>query len=299
MAFWWRQSGVKIDRFFAITNPNRLQFAMIGTWASDLIELQALTNNEFDEEVLVRFLKARNGNIKQAAVMIKAYKTWRGTYDVDGLKIFRFFEFDAVQKIYPRAWHKTDKLGRPVLIMAHANVTIEKLWKVTNQERFIKFHVRENEKLQHYRLEACSKARRETVNQVVAVMDLKGFSMLEVGRGIGLIREIGQIDADYYPEMMGKILVINAHPIFSSFWGIFKQILPAETVKKITILGNCYYEVLRELVDDENIPEYLGGKSKVHSDDFGPWNDGNTLGYPIQEFEDYEKLDRAAAMKTK
>lgn len=72
--------------------------------------------------------------------------------------------------------------------------------------------------------------------------------------------------------------------------------MPKETVQKVTILGEGYYDELKEVIDEENIPEFLGGMSKVDSDDLGPWNDGSAAGFPIAEFEDYIKLDRAAVV---
>ena len=187
-----------------------------------LDQLRDQTKGEFDDFFLSKFLKARDNNPTKALTMITSYQSWRKAASIDEISKFRFPEHDLVFKIYPRIWHKTDKLGRPVWIKSHYNFNFEELMKVTTTERFVSNHIRENEKLQSYRLEACSVARGERVSQVVLIMDLKEFSLMEVYRALAVLKEIAQIDADYYPEMLGKIMVINAGVFFSTVWGVIK-----------------------------------------------------------------------------
>jgi CRAL/TRIO domain/CRAL/TRIO, N-terminal domain len=187
-----------------------------------LDELRNLTGSEFEDFLLTKFLKARDNNVQKAFTMISNYKTWRKTENIENIGDFRFPEYHHVHGIYPKIWHKTDKLGRPVWIKHHATFNVEQLLKVSTHERFVKHHIRENEKLQKYRFEACSVARGERVSQVVLIMDLKGFSLLEVARALSILKEVAQIDGDYYPEMLGKIMVINASMFFSTVWGIIK-----------------------------------------------------------------------------
>lgn len=59
------------------------------------------------------------------------------------LEDFDFPEYAEVMRIYPRIYHKTDKLGRPVYIERVGMVDVKKLWIATTSERMIKNHTYE------------------------------------------------------------------------------------------------------------------------------------------------------------
>lgn len=64
--------------------------------------------------------------------------------------------------------------------------------------------------------------------------------------------------------------------LFSTVWAIVKGFLDEKTAKKITIKGSGYKHDLLELVDADNLPEFLGGTCPLygtHRDGVGPWND--------------------------
>jgi hypothetical protein len=94
-----------------------------------------------------------------------------------------------------------------------------------------------------------------------------------------LVRSSFQISQDYYPETMGRLLVVNAPSSFTAIWTVVKPWLAKETVKKIDILGSNYKSVLLDVVEKDNLPEQFGGKCncageggcEVSSE--GPWMD--------------------------
>lgn len=91
--------------------------------------------------------------------------------------------------------------------------------------------------------------------------------------------------------------IINAPMLFTAVWSVVKQLLDEVTVKKIQIIGSNYKNVLRETIDEENIPDFLGGKCRCPGGcanaDIGyriltrPWNDNTVPGYPILEMEKF------------
>ena len=69
------------------------------------------------------------------------------------------------------------------------------------------------------------------------------------------------------------MFIINAPWYFSGIWGIVKVFLDQKVKDKIKIYGGEYYEALKEDIDEENIPEWLGGKCRHRlSENRGPWN---------------------------
>jgi len=92
-----------------------------------------------------------------------------------------------------------------------------------------------------------------------------------------LVRSSFQVSQDYYPETMGRLLVINAPSSFTAIWTVVKPWLAKETVKKIDILGNNYEKVLLDVVGEENLPEQFGGRCRCagkggcEMGNAGPW----------------------------
>ncbi|XP_059279071.1 phosphatidylinositol/phosphatidylcholine transfer protein SFH12-like isoform X2 [Lycium ferocissimum] len=92
-----------------------------------------------------------------------------------------------------------------------------------------------------------------------------------------VILQLQKIDNDYYPETLGEMFVINAGPGFRLLWHILKRFLDPETTSKIHVLGNNYQGKLLEIIDESELPDFLGGKCTCENDggclrsDKGPW----------------------------
>lgn len=83
--------------------------------------------------------------------------------------------------------------------------------------------------------------------------------------------------------------IINAPMLFTAVWTVCKQLMNAETVRKIQILGSNYKSTLLQTIDADNLPDFLGGTCKCpggcENADIGPWNDGTVPDYPIAKYE--------------
>jgi hypothetical protein len=74
--------------------------------------------------------------------------------------------------------------------------------------------------------------------------------------------------------MLGQLFIVNAPYLFKGVWTIVQAWLDEKTRKKISLMSTGHTEVLLELVDEDQLIEYLGGKNKVNLvDNVGPWND--------------------------
>lgn len=76
--------------------------------------------------------------------------------------------------------------------------------------------------------------------------------------------------------------------IFSAIWTVVKTFIDEKTRQKISICGSSYKKDLLKFVDEENLPDFLGGTCKcpegcAHSN-AGPWQK-----YPIEELEKENK----------
>ena len=138
--------------------------------------------------------------------MFLDFHEWRKSFGVDALRDqFEFPEFHVVAKAYPRFYHKTDKLGRPVYFEQIGSLDVKQLWSVTTVERMLKNHVYSYEKLIDYRLPACSAKKGEHMEQSCSILDLKGVSLSSFSSVYSTVKEISAIAQNYYHEILGNI----------------------------------------------------------------------------------------------
>ena len=77
-----------------------------------------------------------------------------------------------------------------------------------------------------------------------------------------------QIDEVNYPEVVEKIVLLNASLVFRMLWKALQVFIPDKTKEKVIMLGDDYMEVLESLVDRAYIPTCYGGDNLcVHKED--------------------------------
>lgn len=258
----------------------RLQF-LTASQQADLIKFKEDLGQNYDSQIhddnlLLRFLRARQFKLPAAVEMFTKSQEWRKSYGTEKiLQEFDFPEYLSVRTIYPRIYHKTDKLGRPVYIERVGQVDVKKLWAATTPERMLRNHVYEYEKLINYRFSACSAKSGRFFEQSTTILDLQGVNLSSFRDVYSLVTQVSSIGQDYYPELLGKMFIINAPMLFTATWVVIKQMLDERTVKKISIIGSSYKSQLLEYIDEENLPDFLGGTCKCKGGcsniDIGPW----------------------------
>ena len=117
-------------------------------------------------------------------------------------------------------------------------------------------------------------------------MDLKGFGLSMWNRNsIRIVKHFARLASDYFPEILGKMIAVNAPSLISGIWSLIKGWLDEKTRSKISILSSNYRNSLLEYCDIDQIPRFLGGTSDFElSDDIGPW----------KEYEVVDSLDPGA-----
>lgn len=80
------------------------------------------------------------------------------------------------------------------------------------------------------------------------------------------------LSQNYYPEMLEKLIIINAPMVFKGVWNIVKYWIDKKTRSKIEIHWGNPKEALLKYIDEDKIPIEYGGTC---SDDIllnkGPW----------------------------
>lgn len=255
---------------------------------SSLQERGSLRTRDTNTDLL-RFLRARSFDVAKARAMYEAMVEWRREIGADTIiETFKFPERKAIKEFYPHFHHKTDKCGRPVYIERYGQLQLEDLLRLTTLDRLLLYHIKEWEILIDCKFPACSRAAGRPILQSLTILDLKGVTMKHLNKPVrNFIQKITRIDQDYYPEYLGKMLIINAPTSFKAMWQLIKPWLDKNTPKKIEVCGLNYSAKLLELVESANLPEFLGGTCRCQggceNSDAGPWNESSYNPYPEEQ----------------
>ncbi|XP_055819458.1 phosphatidylinositol/phosphatidylcholine transfer protein SFH11 [Solanum dulcamara] len=234
-----------------------------------------------DYHTLLRFLRMRDYDLAKAKNMYLNYLKWREEFHVDEIsKELKFEEFNEVKKCYPHGFHGVDRYGRPIYIERIGRVNLSRLLEVTTIERFVKYHVSEQEKTLNWRYPACSLAAKKHIASTVSILDVKDVGISNFSKPARfLFLEIQKIDSHYYPETLHRLFIINAGSGFKVLWKAIKTFLDQRTLAKIQVLGGNYAKTILEVIDPSNLPSFLGGDCTCSDyggclfSDKGPWND--------------------------
>jgi len=261
------------------------------------------TNPPYDDAYLLRFLRARKFDLTKALQMWSNFIKWRQENNIDEIDQFAFTELEEVKKHYPHSYFRTDRKGRPIYIERVGQLKLQNLFKVTTQDRLVKYYCQSYERLLKDIFPGCSKAAGQPVAQTCTILDLKGGSMSmmssQVYNFVQLASKLGQ---DYYPEILGQMFIVNAPMLFTGVWAVIKPWIDEKTRNKIKILGSKYEKELFEVIDPQNLPDFLGGKVPATEygtnldNEQGPWvtaeNDERRA-----EADDEERKEDFSALK--
>nr|ODN74966.1 Sec14 cytosolic factor [Cryptococcus depauperatus CBS 7841] len=240
--------------------------------------VQRIGYDRFDDQTLLRFLRARKFDLAKAKLMWSNNEKWRKDFGTDDIAAngFDYPERAEVTKYYPQFYHKTDCDGRPVYIEQLGKLDINKLYSLTSQDRQLKRLVSEYEKFLKERLPACSRMQGQLVETSCTIMDLSNAGISAFYKVKDYVMAASSIGQNHYPEVMGRFFIINAPYLFSTVWSLIKPWLDEATVRKIHILGRNYKTELVQFIPEENLPQDLGGKCAClggcELSDAGPWN---------------------------
>ncbi len=76
------------------------------------------------------------------------------------------------------------------------------------------------------------------------------------------MNEISNISAEYYPGNTVEIYVINAYYLFKKAWELLKYSFNSTLVSHITMLDSSFMDTLSNIIDKENLPNWMGGTCK-------------------------------------
>lgn len=249
--------------FLSLSLPLHVPFTMSGFYG-DLTPKQEQALGQMQEEfqgtddhTLLRFLRARAFNVKNATEFYQSYLHYRKTSGVEGVLHAKIPKKELFDQLIPHKLHGFDKEGRPVLYEKTGAIDFHTVYKHMNNKDLMKNHVWQMEKQVERCVESSERLGR-TVDQFTIVVDLTGLAMVH-RKGLKFIRLCAGHDQAYYPERLGRVYLVNAPWVFPWFWKVCRVWLDNNTRKKVNVLNKNFKEKLLEYIDADQLPVEFGG----------------------------------------
>ena len=197
--------------------------------------------------LILRFLRARKWNVKAAFSMITECLKWRKEFGVRKLMVEGERAFSPVALVSGESFFwKHDKQRRPVIVMRG------RLHRPSAQspKDMMSFTV--------YQMEMGRRLLQPGVDKVCLLFDLSGGSISNFD--LASIRFIVQTLQDYYPECLGKCLIVNAPWFFWGCWRVIRPWLDYAVVEKVEFVSGP--EKMLNFFDANNLLAWYGGSDE-------------------------------------
>eukprot|EP00931_Biecheleriopsis_adriatica_P089900 TRINITY_DN63972_c0_g1_i1.p1 TRINITY_DN63972_c0_g1~~TRINITY_DN63972_c0_g1_i1.p1 ORF type:complete len:437 (+),score=63.77 TRINITY_DN63972_c0_g1_i1:47-1357(+) len=227
-----------------------------------------------DNRVLLRFLMARQGNVQHALDMLRVALEWREQTGAErALSDWNKEPHEAVDPYWKTiGFLGCDKDGDLVCYDRIGQCRPPSLVRMTEA-----WAVRHEIFTQECIMACLERARQRCVHQgrmggynITVVIDLEGLNASHADRvGLSIFKACTRIGADYYPEIVKRIMFIHAPWIFPIIWRIVKTFLDQGTVDKVTIVSEkSTKEALLDKIPVEHVPKALGGTKVTQGGDY-------------------------------
>ncbi|KAG1728091.1 CRAL-TRIO domain-containing protein [Suillus lakei] len=202
--------------------------------------------------VLMKFLRARNLNPLEAKDMFISTLRWRKSFKIDEAMKEKFPEdiFGKLGRTYGK-----DKDGHPIAYNLYgANKDLDAVFGDT--QRFLRWRVAFME-------ESIALLDFETIDQMVQIHDYEGVSMSSRTQASkNAASEASSIFQGHYPEFLAKKFFVNVPSFLTWIFWIFKPLLSAATVAKMSVVGSgpkVIGTALLPLIPADQLPKRYGG----------------------------------------
>jgi len=224
------------------------------------------------ESVGLRFLRARQFDIDKAKILLNdafLKKIEHGVAERIKLSADENARCDlsAARNWYPLSIPGYDKLNRPILFEHTGGITPAVLSIMTTKEWLVHYHWWVMEvSLDKVFAEAYKRSRERNLHfaySTCVVLDFSGLNSTHANKSmLDHVRGLVAIDNLCYPEMLGKMFVINTPWLAMGLWNLVKGWLDPRTQEKIEILsaGPEQTKRLLEYIDEDVLPECYGGR---------------------------------------
>ncbi|XP_052179064.1 phosphatidylinositol/phosphatidylcholine transfer protein SFH9-like [Diospyros lotus] len=208
----------------------------------------------YPTETLVRFLKARDGNVCNAHKMLIDCLKWRVQNEIDNILAKTIVPTDlyrAVRDSQLVGMSGYSKEGLPVFAIGAGLSNFDK----ASLDYYLQSHIQMNEYRDRIILPAATKKFGRHISTCLKVLDMTGLKLSALNQ-LKVLTAISTIDDLNYPEKTETYYIVNAPCIFSACWKVVKPLLQERTRKKVQVLSGCGREELLKVMDYASLPHF-------------------------------------------
>ncbi|KAI8553036.1 hypothetical protein RHMOL_Rhmol06G0314100 [Rhododendron molle] len=220
----------------------------------------------YPTETLVRFLKARDGNVSKAHKMLVDCLNWRIQNEIGNILAKPIIPSDlyrAVRDSQLIGMSGYSKEGLPVIAVGVGLSTFDK----ASVNYYVQSHIQMNEYRDRVILPAATKKFGRHIGTCVKVLDMTGLKLSALNQ-VKLLTVISTIDDLNYPEKTDTYYVVNAPYIFSACWKVVRPLLHQRTRNRVQVLPGSGRDELLAIMDYASLPHFCrreGSGSSRHS----------------------------------
>ncbi|CAG7835952.1 unnamed protein product [Allacma fusca] len=226
----------------------------------DIIE--KLDEYDSHDQNLVRWLRARDLNVKNAETLIRESMKWREENQMDELQFLPLPETFLEQFQFGACGH--DKQGTVICVAPFGAWRMKKIIQAGQGHQISLYIAQIFEKYFRYAKNTNTVENMKT--QIILLFDFDQFSLQEfISKQVvdTLIQIISVYEANY-PERLKAAYVVNISKFFQILWSILTPFLPARTLSKFHLLGGSpetWRKSLLESMDYQELPSWFGGSN--------------------------------------
>ncbi|KAK7320297.1 hypothetical protein VNO77_29641 [Canavalia gladiata] len=207
----------------------------------------------YPTETLVRFLKARDGNVAKAHQMLIDCLQWRVENDIDNVlaKPIPPDLYRGLRDSQLVGMSGFTKEGVPVIVVGVGLSTLDEVF----DKYYVQSHIQMNEYRDRVILPTATKNHGQYIGTCVKVLDMTGLKLSALNQ-LRLLTSISTIDDLNYPEKTDAYYIVNAPYVFSACWKVVKPLLQERTRRKVHVLKGCGKEELLKVMDYASLPHF-------------------------------------------
>jgi len=254
-------------------------------------------------DAYTRALIANNGNVDLAIADMRKRIEWHKKHDLteamaSWVKLSRA-QREVMYKNYQGGWYTTNSpFGVPIYIERLGTLNVDAVLKEFTVEEIVKQRMR----MQGYLLKVLlpEMAKRPGCiarDKIIHVIDMKGASSrLLSSSTFAVFRQLQEVDKNF-PEFLYKTYLVNAPLGVRMIWATFAAMIPARVRAKVRIYGPLSGARLKKFAamfgNENNVPDFIGGKCKRKLFDCPPWNLVHMNDF---DFIGWEQLNRSMSL---
>ena len=171
------------------------------------------------DEMVVRFLRARDLDVSRATEMLMAHQPWREQWKPETITIA-----DLPNSMPSGCWRFAgyDRRGRPVTSI-RTSLWDPSQYSLEEYVRYIAFFA-----------ERATHLYPPGVSQSVYVFDLRGWKLSHAAY-FSYIRQLVELNQTHNPERLGAAFLVNVPFIFAAAWQVIRPWLDKRTASKVVL----------------------------------------------------------------